>query len=70
MTVPSLTSTGKPAKSGCETFPFGPSAVNRPSLTSTRVPLGTGIGISPIRDMAFSYQTSQSSSPPTRRSRA
>src|ERR1700688_31887 len=53
VTTPSPSiATGKPSKSGCCTLPFGPSAMNWPSFNSTRVPLGTAIGIFPIRDMA------------------
>src|SRR5215210_763470 len=51
-TSPSFTSTGKPGKSVCSTRPLGPWATNVPSWTSTWVPLGTGIGILPIRDIA------------------
>src|SRR5579863_2983082 len=52
VTTPSSIATGKPSKSCCSTLPFGPSAMNRPSFNSTLVPLGTEIGIFPIRDMA------------------
>src|ERR1700687_2031609 len=53
VTTPSpSTATGKPSKSGCWTLPLGPSAMKWPSFISTRVPLGTAIGIFPIRDMA------------------
>src|SRR5947209_1760836 len=52
LTTPSCTSTGKPGKSDCSTRPFGPSATNTPSRTSTLVPCGMGMGILPIRDIA------------------
>src|SRR4051794_11301702 len=48
----SLTSTGYPSKRACSTRPLGPSATKRPSAICTLVPLGTGIGILPTRDIA------------------
>src|SRR5436309_13158409 len=52
MVPSSLTSTGNPSKTVCSTRPLGPSATNVPPWSTTLVPLGTGIGILPIRDIA------------------
>src|SRR2546425_8930358 len=70
-----------PFGSGTASLPLGPCTSTQPGCKAIFTPLGTTIGLRPIRDIRFfltlqilaaktTYQTSQSSSPPTRALRA
>src|SRR3954447_10057519 len=56
VTLPSSTATPRSCETCCSSWPRGPFTRTTPGSTTTSTPLGTGMGLRPIRLMALPHE--------------